>query len=195
MVTASGKQIFPYGYQYHTGESPSLYDIAQGLGRQPRFCGQTLRFSTVLCHVLTCMEMASPKAKIHALLHDSAEAIVSDVCKTWKCDQHSAFEAQILADLYRHLGIEMRSGVDVADEVKRIDAACLAAEAHALGHAQAERWWPRDQWGDLEVQAYGLTMDSLEAKEPLRYLEPHAAGQAFMEAFEDAVAAHELVGT
>jgi hypothetical protein len=76
-------------------ELPSLYDIATGLSRMPRFCGQTDRFYSVAEHsmwVATVAEQISvdlPNRDANTiiksgLLHDCAEAIMADVPKPLK---------------------------------------------------------------------------------------------------------------
>ena len=44
MITASGAKVFPTWDDRHTGDIPDLADIARGLSRQSRWCGQTEHF-------------------------------------------------------------------------------------------------------------------------------------------------------
>jgi len=151
MITASNRTIFPPSSEYHTGEAPTLSDIARGLGRICRFAGQC-DYYTVLAHTLVGAKITPAEQRVHFLLHDAAESVIGDVVSTWKNALTKNDEAHILRLIYEDLGIDGPNDVD-QQIVKEIDLACLAAEAHVLGHAQAEQWWPQDQWTILEHRA------------------------------------------
>lgn len=187
MITYTGKQVFPRHSEYYTGEAPTIIDIAVGLGRQSRFAGQTAIFYTVLCHSLVCAKLVEQEYKIHALLHDAAEAIVSDVPSTWKYQATVDDEHQILELVYADLGLEWPPSDKVRTIVKAADSACLAAESHALGHSQAERWWPRESFGDLESEAYDETMRMLQLGMPIVLLRPEYAITEYQRAVLDAL--------
>lgn len=178
MITASGAQIFPPTSEHYTGDSPSLSDIAAGLGRTARFAGQTKLYWTVLAHTFVVAKLVPAEYRIHALLHDAAEAIVGDVPSTWKHGLTSNDEAHILRMIYEDLGID--GPTDVQQQVvKEVDLACLAAEAHVLGHAQAERWWPKSKWTILEYHAEEETQAILELGWHFDWMSPVVSAQEF----------------
>lgn len=152
MITASSRTIFPPTSDYYTGEAPTLADIAQGMGRIARFAGQTREYWTVLAHTFVGAKLMPAEDRIHFLLHDAAEPVIGDVVSTWKNALSKNDEAHILELIYDDLGIDMPTP-DQQQVVKAVDLARLAAEAHVLGHAQAEKWWPRDEWSILEFRA------------------------------------------
>lgn len=196
MITYTGRSVWPHWSEHATDIGPSLEDIAVGLGRQSRFAGQTREFYTVLCHTLVCGQLAPAVAvaevlppgllRLAALLHDSHEAILGDTPSTWKANIVRDLEAMIDARVAIEFGLDLEydRSQPIADAVKRIDAACLAAEAHALGHAEAEKWWPKDSFGLLEATAFDLTVQQLQAGNPIRFLEPRNAIEAFRRAVD-----------
>lgn len=189
MITYSNNAVFPASDPRHTGHVPTIEDIAVGLGRQVRFAGQTPRFYTVLCHSLVAGEVTKqfwPDDDVlrrYVLLHDAHEAIMGDTPTPWKCTGVTELEHeldQLIFDAY--------IGQPLSDEnlvlLKQVDAACLAAEAHALGHARADFYWPRDDFGGLEALAFELTVHQLQVRSPHTYLNPYSAARALMEALE-----------
>lgn len=192
MITYTGRPVWPHWSSMPTDRGPALNDIAVGLGRQSRFAGQTREFYTVLCHSLVCGQLAPAVAvadglppgtlRLAALLHDAHEAVLGDTPTTWKANIVRDLEAELDDRVAREFGLERSQAID--DAVKKIDVACLAAEAHALGHAEAEQWWPKDSFGLLESTAFDLTVQQLQAGNPIRFLEPRNAIEALRRAVE-----------
>lgn len=56
-----------------------LDDLAHGLSRQPRYCGQTIRPYSVAQHSLLVAWMAPEEHRLAALLHDGPEAYICDL--------------------------------------------------------------------------------------------------------------------
>jgi hypothetical protein len=161
MITITGESIWPAdSAEGDPSQAPSLKSIAVGLARTVRFAGQTSRFYTVLAHTFTVADLLPPDLKVYGLLHDAPEAIVGDVTSTWKTADHKAAEDDLLGRISRACGLDWPWPHDVWAPVKVADETCLAAEAHALGHAQAEKWWPLAEWqsgDDQFVEAMRLT--------------------------------------
>lgn len=148
MITYTGRSVFP-----ENDGAPSLDDIAVGLGRTARFAGQTKHWYPVLAHTIVVSRLVRPKNRIHALLHDAPEAVVGDVPTPWKTDGARAHEEELLHRIYDELGIDLpRRGAQ--NDVKRADRMALAAEAHVLGHAAAQRYWPRPNERAMEYTRY-----------------------------------------
>lgn len=194
MITYSGRSVWPKNTLENgvpTDIGPSIEDIAVGLGRQSRFAGQTREFYTVLCHSLVCWQAAYelwPEdygVRRVLLLHDGHESTISDVPTTWKNELTRADEAELDRRIWAEFDLpEIKPGYDLAARVKRVDAAALAAEAHVLGHAEAEKWWSMDRFGALEHRIMDLTQAQLTAGNPVRYLNPDNAITAMNRALQ-----------
>lgn len=192
MITYTGRSVWPHWSEHYGAIGPSLADIAVGLGRQSRFAGQTREFYTVLCHTLVCEQLAGDVAerlvlpvgllRDALLLHDAHEAVLGDTPTTWKGESTRVAEVELDTLIRAEHGSEFSSAID--EGVKLADAACLAAEAHALGHAEAQKWWPKEAFGDLEARAFDLTIRQLQVGNPTRFLEPRNAIEAYTRAFK-----------
>lgn len=192
MITYTGREVFPSWTNQgdvSTDVGPSVEDIAVGLGRQSRFAGQTREFYTVICHSLVTAEVAdkfypgNDALRRYMLLHDAHEAIIGDVPTTWKRPSTKEDEADLDRRIAEDLGVEKLSEEDFA-LFKMIDYAALAAEAHALGHSQAEKWWPIGDFGAFEAVAFDLTMMQLQVGNPTRFLIPENAIAAYKRALK-----------
>lgn len=190
MITYTGRPVWPPDTVEPgapTDIGPSIEDIAVGLGRQSRFAGQTREFYTVLCHSLVSGQLAEefypdePGLPRYMRLHDGHESMISDVPTTWKSDRTRQDEAELDRRIFEEHDVPK---LDEAQHAifKLIDYACLAAEAHALGHSEAERWWPKDKFGPLESRAFELTVLQLQVGNPTRYLQPTHAIHALTRA-------------
>lgn len=130
MYTASGRSVYP------DAGSPTLEDIAQGLSRIVRFAGQTEHWYCVLAHTFVVTALVPEEYRIHALLHDAPESIVSDVPTTWKSSHASFFENVLLGRIYYEYGVpDIKKDFKAMDAVKRADRICLSIEADILGHS------------------------------------------------------------
>lgn len=192
MITYTGREVFPSWTNQgdvSTDVGPSVEDIAVGLGRQSRFAGQTRELYTVICHSLVTAEVAdkfypgNDALRRYMLLHDAHEAIIGDVPTTWKRPSTKEDEADLDRRIAEDLGVEKLSEEDFA-LFKMIDYAALAAEAHALGHSQAEKWWPIGDFGAFEAVAFDLTMMQLQVGNPTRFLIPENAIAAYKRALK-----------
>lgn len=130
MITIDKCEIMP-----GTGVAPSLYAIGWGLARLGRFGNQAETWYPVLPHVLTVAGLVPQEARIHALLHDAAEAIVGDQVATWKNGLTAESEDEILDNLYKSLALEQPSE-EIAELVHIADIVARSAEAAVIGHAE-----------------------------------------------------------
>lgn len=186
MITQSGQGIYPKGSEYHDPAAvPTIEDIACGLGRMVRFAGQTQDYYTVLCHTLTVGEITTPEARIYSLLHDAPESIVADVPATWKTNAAVVRENELMEAICRAHHIAWPPPKDLWEKVKQADAAALGAEAHALGHAQAQQWWPIEKF---TTQGHLALHQTLYRKEKaIEYLDPSKAASVYSEAIDKAL--------
>lgn len=177
MMTITGDIVFPKGSERGGDGVPSLYSIGTGLGRMPRFAGQTPIYYPVLCHVLTVADLVPPQFRIYALLHDAAEALVGDVPTPWKTDAARAAEDDILERLTVSLGLSWPWPEDAHKAVKEADALALAAEAHVLGHPAASEWWEGADTAEETANARRLTLDRIPTA--FSWLQHSFAGPAY----------------
>lgn len=133
MITQSGTYCWP------ERGAPTLADIGWGIYRIPRFAGQTLKWYSVGAHSEVVAGLVPDEVKIHALLHDAPECVVSDTPTTWKTEIHQRSEALIMRRIYRNLGLKMPTKAE-KKIVKKADMRALYAEALILGHAEADYW-------------------------------------------------------
>lgn len=187
MITYTDKSVWPVSSEYCTGESPSLADIAVGLGRQSRFAGQTREFYTVLCHSMVTALITPPKYRIFSLIHDASEAIMGDCPTTWKPEQFKALECEVIALVTDHLGLPYEWPDEAVDAVNAADMACLAAEAHVLGHMRAEHYWPEAMFTPMTHAAVGFTQAFIDLQLPYEFLTPTIAIQSYMARIQEAL--------
>lgn len=76
IATVSGREI---NFVRPDPEQVNLDDLAAGLGRHPRYTGQTIRDYSVAQHSLLVAELVPQEHRLHALLHDAPEAYTCDV--------------------------------------------------------------------------------------------------------------------
>lgn len=168
MITYTGRNVWPArtappGIDLTVG--PSIEDIAVGLSRQSRFAGQTRRFYSVLCHsvigalAVDQFDPSNQQLRRWLLLHDAHESVLSDVPTTWGNEILDEDKADLDERIAREHGLENHA-THLLD-IKRYDRALLASEAHALGHLEAEKWWPRSGWTDMEEFMHEATLLSI----------------------------------
>lgn len=181
MHTYSNRAVFPESSEHHTGEFPTLDDIAVGLSRTMRFAGQTPHAYSVLCHTFVVATLLDDDLKIHGLLHDAHEAIVGDVPTPWKTVQHAERERYLDGLIYGAVEVpEPRPEQVLA--LDEVDRAARAAEAHALGHRSAQQVWPRQEFGELEQRAYDLTVNFVAQNMTMQFFQqPDMARQTYIQ--------------
>jgi hypothetical protein len=81
MITYRKKLINPLALK---PEDIDFWDILQGLTNICRFGGQCPRFYSVLEHTLLVTDLVDESLKLHALLHDAAEAYLGDIIRPIK---------------------------------------------------------------------------------------------------------------
>jgi len=139
MLTLSGRLVLP-----DNDVAPSLADIAVGLGRTPRFGGQTKVWWSVLHHSFVCERLAAefapcrtPRERLelrqYALLHDAHEAGTGDVVTPWKTGEireaQEALDTRIFREVVRHDPRGERTRVWMGE----IDRRALVAESWVVG--------------------------------------------------------------
>ncbi len=112
-----------------------IEDIAKALSKVCRFAGHTRKFYSVAQHSVIVSRLCPPELRLKGLLHDAAEAFVSDIPTPVKSilsaacrAELKAVEARLLAALGKALAID----VSPDPAVKHADLVALRHEAELL---------------------------------------------------------------
>ncbi len=146
----------------------NIDDIAHSLSMLCRFNGHCLRFYSVAEHSIHVSNIVSPENRLWGLLHDAAEAYLSDVPKPVKMalEQFHQLENRMLAVIAERYGLI----TEIPGEVKVADMTMLATEKEALMGNEPEPW-------------SGMP-DPLEPA-MIRCLSPEEAKQGFLKRFSE----------
>jgi uncharacterized protein len=139
-----------------------IADIAHGLARTARWNGQTCgrHIFSVAQHTLLVETLlvqlepeASPKLRLAALLHDSAEYVIGDLISPFKAMLSSDYkeaELRILAAVHLRFGLPAALPRSMLKAIKGADAKAAFLEAVNLAGfslAEAKRYFPRPDIG------------------------------------------------
>ena len=146
-----------------------ILDIANALSLNCRFNGHIDRFYSVAEHCVLVSNLVSEENALYGLLHDYAEAFVSDVPRPFKASitGHDTFEAAVMANVCELYGLPL----ELPDDVAYIDRHICAAEATVLAKSVPD-------W----VQYYDI---SVVPPHDIKGLQPRQARAAFMTRFND----------
>lgn len=136
--------------------APSLFDIAVGLARVPRWCGATKKFFSVLQHSMVVADLLPRALQIHGLLHDAEECVTEDFPGPIKTDEIRRMQQRIRLRIYKELGIAPPSDAEHA-LVKHADVRSEIAEAHIVapvGLRSRKSFLPRDLAAEKIVKFY-----------------------------------------
>lgn len=147
--TYTGRQFWPLQPQ---AEHIDIRDIAHSLAMQCRFNGHCRGFYSVAQHSVLVSQVVPPHDALWGLLHDAAEAYISDLPRPLKhtAPGFRAAEEQLLGVIMAAFGLpaEMPAAVAWADD------ALLATEMRELMRP------PPAPWG-LQVQPLELAITPL----------------------------------
>lgn len=160
--TFTGKHFFPLDPR---AGDVDIQDIAHALGQLCRFNGHCRCFYSVGQHSILVSSLVAPEHRLAALLHDAAEAYLSDISRPIKHQLRvKAIEYKILAVILSRFGV-----LDYPHtEIKRADNVMLATEARDL-MGNLEGWY-------LPEPPMGLRIIPLS---------PEASTAAFLAAYEE----------
>ena len=118
-----------------------IKDIAHALSNQCRYTGHTRQFYSVAehcCLVAAMMERDKQGNPFEGLMHDAAEAYLSDIAAPWKVllPDYKILEKRIETPLRLFYGLP----VDMSPVVKEYDWIALLVEAHYLIPSKAADW-------------------------------------------------------
>lgn len=133
--TYTGKKFHPLEPR---AEEIDIRDIAHSLAMQCRFNGHCSTFYSVADHSVRVSCVLPPELQLAGLLHDAAEAYVSDIPRPVKARLPSFSEAEdrLLEVIFRHFGLAW----PVAEEVWEADVRLLVTEGRDLMCAPPEPW-------------------------------------------------------
>lgn len=133
--TYTGKKFHPLAPDPSTID---IRDIAHSLAMQCRFNGHCSAFYSVADHCVRVSRILPPGLQLAGLLHDAAEAYVSDIPRPVKAQLPAFAEAEdrLLEVIFRHFGLAW----PVADEVWAADVTLLVTEGRDLMCAPPEPW-------------------------------------------------------
>lgn len=124
----------------------TLRDVAWGLSRQLRFAGHCEEEYTVAQHsVLMWQHAVEREVELPAawLLHDFAEAFMTDIPTPWKHRWPGALadEGEVLSALETRFDMPDGSLMHLSSSVKKDDTMCMRYEAsHLFPNTPAEVW-------------------------------------------------------
>jgi len=136
--------------QTYTGEAFSplapetktihILDIAHALSMICRFNGHCRKFYSVAEHCVRMSEEIAPSVALHALMHDAAEAYISDVARPIKplLGGYKGIEAGLMTAINLRFGLKYEVGDEQA--IKTADLRMLATERLQLMTLHAPKW-------------------------------------------------------
>lgn len=159
--TYRGKYIDPFNAQ---ASDIFIEDIAHALSNLCRFTGHVKRFYSVAEHSLHVSSLVPQEHKLTALLHDAAEAYLSDLSRPIKHRPEMAFYREAEDQLLAIILLKYGCPVVLPACVKKADDAMLHLEALTLMAAGAD-------WADKHIAA----------EVSLEYMTPSYAKHRFTE--------------
>jgi uncharacterized protein len=133
--TVTGKQFWPTDAR---PEEVDIQDIAHALSMLCRFNGHCNRFYSVAEHSVHVSKVIEPEHARWGLLHDAAEAYLSDIPQPVKQELtlFHEFEERLLKVVAERFGLP----IDIPVEVKQVDMIMLATEKAALMGEEPATW-------------------------------------------------------
>ena len=133
--TFTGIQFWPMDAR---PEEVEIQDIAHSLSMLCRFNGHCKRFYSVAEHAVHVSRVVEQEYALWGLLHDAAEAYLSDIPQPVKRElaQFHEFEERLLAVIAERFGLP----VGLPPEVKKADMTLLATEKAALMGPEPAPW-------------------------------------------------------
>ncbi|MGN7610944.1 phosphohydrolase [Magnetococcales bacterium HHB-1] len=133
--TYTGKPFWPLNPR---PEDIDILDIAHALSMLCRFNGHCKRFYSVAEHSVHISRIVEPKDAPWGLLHDAAEAYLTDMPKPVKQEilHYQKIEDRLLSVIAKHFGLSQTIPLDI----KRSDRVMLATEKALLMAPEPAPW-------------------------------------------------------
>lgn len=137
-MTFTGKEFYPLSPRQ---QDIDILDIAHALSNICRWTGHAPEFYSVAQHSVLVSKLCDPEYAMWGLLHDAAEAYVSDISRPVKHDPkmkgYRAIEDNLIKSIALKFGLK---GLKVPDHIKMWDARVLQSEATAFFGDVATAW-------------------------------------------------------
>ncbi len=136
IVTFTGRVVHPFNPK---PETICIEDIAHGLSLTCRFSGQCRNFYSVAQHSLVVGNIVPRHLALVGLLHDAAEAYLTDIPRPFKqlIPGYQEVESNLLKTIFEALKIPFNG---IPKEVKKADNIALALEQYEL--LPSTEYWP-----------------------------------------------------
>lgn len=136
MQTKTGVKFKAYD---PTPDMINVEDIAHSLAQQARFNGHLEEFYSNAQHSVVCSHLVDPGWELEALMHDAAEAYISDLPSPVKCRQpeYKRLENNIWA---KAIAPKFGLNTPLHPRVKRADLLALMAEKEQLVTDYGYEW-------------------------------------------------------
>lgn len=123
----------------------NILDIARGLSAKCRWSGQTERHYSVAEHSVWVSMLVDPSIAFYALLHDAAEAYISDIPKPLKnlLTGIEEIERGLLSAIWTAFAVKP-PGENVWKKIKEVDLRLMITERNQLIRS-VSRAWPETQ--------------------------------------------------
>jgi uncharacterized protein len=125
-------------------ESINITDIAHALSQISRFGGHTRTFYSVAQHCVQTSHIVPVRYRLHALLHDAAEAYFGDMVQPLKylscCGTYRDHESLMQAHIYDRFGLGMHQADECRDVIRQADLVMLATERRDLMAPESTPW-------------------------------------------------------
>jgi len=162
MITTQKKNLSDYFVSTYKGKKVyvldpkadmiDLDDIVHSLSLSCRFNGHCKHMYSIADHSMLVADLVSEEAKLYALLHDSAEAYLADICRPLK-QAINRITNDLIKEIEHNLlhAINMKFCLpdipkNIKTEVKLADNTALWIEAHEMFDEKVLEIW---EYGDL----------------------------------------------
>ena len=167
ITTFTGKRFYFFNV---TPDDIDIEDIIHSLSNACRYNGHCNRFYSVAEHSLLTAAIAPSEYVLEALLHDAAEAYITDIPRPLKqlLNEYtdgliSNMEEHIMTAIHSKFGIESHG--DMHAQVKMADNSALFVESNYLFTPEAIKDW---RYGDRFDDTQMMNKYDIESYEPSR---------------------------
>ena len=160
-------------------DSIDIDDIAHALSNICRYSGNCNQFYSVAQHSVLVSYYVSKEYTLQALMHDAAEAYISDIPSPLK--QLLPKVNEIEENIIKHIFFKFNIDYPISEEVKKVDKQVLLLEKELLINNQ-------NDWG-IDVDPLLIAQNPLEH---MGFWEPKLAKMKFMSRFRELTEREEI---
>lgn len=147
--TYTGKRFWPLEPK---AEDVDIIDIAHSLSLQCRYTGHCSQFYSISEHSIYVSQIVPKEMALWGLLHDSAEAYLSDVARPvkYQIPKYKEFEEEILKVIAQKYGLDY----PIPDKVKEVDWAVLHTEKKQIMPNSKYPWYLPVPPADIKIECW-----------------------------------------